>query len=106
MLELTVRSWIMIYRAAICIRQDNKSLMVGTIQTNQTDAPMGASVKGPLTIKKKVYEYKMWQHNTQSLLAAVLSDNSLVKTLSHYRGPEIVAPGMSRRKIGPDGIRE
>ena len=80
--------------------------MVGTIQANRTDAPMGASVKGDQANKKKTYEYKMWQHNTQSLVAAVWSDNNLVKTLSNYHQPQIIPAGMMRQKIGPDGVRE
>ena len=34
------------------------------------------------------------------------SDNNLVKTLSNYHQSQIVAAGMLRRKIGPDGVRE
>ena len=68
---------------------------------------MAASVKGPLlSMKKKTYEYKLWQHNAQSLVAAVWSDNNLVKTLSNYHQPQIIPAGMLRRKIGDDGIRE
>ena len=85
---------------------DIKINMVRTIQANQTGAPMGASVKGPQSIKKKTYEYKMWQHNAQSLVATVWSDNNLVKTLSNYHEPQIVPAGMTRRKIGDDGIRQ
>ena len=48
----------------------------------------------------------MWQHNTESLVAAVWSDNNLVKTLSNYHEPQIIPAGMMRRKIGDDGIRE
>ena len=82
--------------------------MVGTVQANWTGAPMGASVKGDQAIKKKTYEYKMWQHNTQSsLVAAVWSDNNLVKTLSNnYHQPQIIPAGMMRQKIRPDGVRE
>ena len=58
--------------------------MAGTIQFNQTDAPMTVSVKGRQAMKKKTYEYKMWQHKTQPSVAAVWSDNNLVKTLSNY----------------------
>ena len=58
--------------------------MVGIIQSNQTGAPMAASVKGRQAMKKKTYEYKMWQHKTQPSVAAVWSDNNLVKTLFNY----------------------
>ena len=78
--------------------------MVGTIQANCTGAPMAASVKEPQAIKRKTYEYKMWQHNTQPLVAAVWSDNNLVKTLSNYHQPQIIPAGMTRRKIGEDNI--
>ena len=73
---------------ALISRNVWKINMVGTIQANQTGAPMAASVKGPLSMKKKTYEYKMWQHNAQSLVAAVWSDNNLVKTLSNYHEPQ------------------
>ena len=63
------------------------------------------SVKGDQAIKKKTYEYKMWQHNTQSLVAAVWLDNNLVKTLSNYHQPQIIPAGMLRSKIGPGGVR-
>ena len=49
---------------------------------------------------------KMWQHNTQSLVADVWSDNNLVKTLSNYHQPQLIAAGMMRRKIGDNDIRE
>ena len=91
---------------ALIARNVWKINMVGTIQANRTGAPMGPSVKGDHAIKKKTYEYKMWQHNTESLVAAVWSDNNLVKTLSNYHEPQIVASGMMRRKIGDDGIRQ
>ena len=91
---------------ALIARNLWKINMVGTIQANQTGANMGPLVKGPLSMNVKSYEYKMWQHNTQSLLAAVWSDNNLVKTLSNYHEPQIVAAGMLRRKIGPHGVRE
>ena len=29
-----------------------------------------------------------------------------MKTLSNYHQPEIIHAGMTRRKIGPDGVRE
>tara|TARA_B110001450_G_scaffold177989_1_gene166263 strand:- start:305 stop:700 length:396 start_codon:yes stop_codon:yes gene_type:complete len=80
--------------------------MVGTIQANCTGAPMAASVKGPQAIKEKTYEYKMWQLNTQSLVADVWLDDNLVKTLSNYHQPQLIAAGMMRRKIGDGGIRE
>ena len=79
--------------------------MVESIQANRTGAPMGASVKGDHAIKKKMYESKMWPHNTQLLVAAVWSDNYLVEILSNYHQPEIIHAGMMRRKIG-DGTRE
>ena len=88
---------------ALIARNVWKINMVGTIQANQTGAPMAASVKGPLSMKKKTYEYKLWQHNTESLVAAVWSDNNLVKTLSNYHQPQIIPAGMMRRKIGPTG---
>ena len=67
---------------------------------------MAVSVNRPQSIKKKTYEYKMWQHNTQSPVTAVWSDNNLVKTLSNYHQPQIIPAGMMRRKIGDNGIRE
>ena len=70
---------------ALIARNLWKVNMVGTIQANRTGAPMAASVKGPQAIKKKTYEHKMWQHNTQSLFTAVWPDNNLVKTLSNYK---------------------
>ena len=48
----------------------------------------------------------MWQLNTESLVAAVWSDNNLVKMLSNYHEPKIVPAGMLRRKNGPDGVSE
>ena len=42
----------------------------------------------------------------RSLVAAVWSDNNLVKTLLNYHQPQIIPAGMMRRKIGADGIRE
>ena len=48
----------------------------------------------------------MWQHNTQSLVAAVWSDYNLVKILANYHEPQIIPAGMMRRKIGEDGIRQ
>ena len=65
--------------------------MVGTIQANRTGAPMAAFLKTPPIMKKRTYEYKMWQHNTRSLVAAVWSDNGLVKTLSNYHKPITVS---------------
>ena len=69
--------------------------MVGTIQANRTGAPMAAYLKAN-PMKKRTYEYKMWQHNTQSLVAAVWSDNGLVKTLSNYNELIIIAGGIMR----------
>ena len=43
--------------------------IVGTIQANRTGDPMAAYLKGN-PMKKRTYEYKMWQHNTRSLVAA------------------------------------
>ena len=83
----------------------NDMVAVESIQANWTGAPMGASVKGDHAIKKKMHEYKMWQHNTQPLVAAVWSDNYLVETLSTYHQSEIIHAGMMRRKIG-DSARE
>lgn len=80
--------------------------LIATIQANRTGVQMAASVNRPQSIKKKTYEYKMWQHNTQSSVAAVWSDNNLVKTLSNYHQPQIIPAGMMRRKIGDNGIRE
>ena len=57
--------------------------LIATIQANRTGVQMAASVNRPQSIKKKTYEYKMWQHNTQSSVAAVWSDNNLVKILSN-----------------------
>ena len=48
--------------------------MVGTIQANQTGAPMAASVKGSQSIKKKMYEYMKdvaTQHTTVSCCCLV-----------------------------------
>ena len=47
--------------------------MVGTIQANWTSAPMASYLKAH-PMKKRAYEYKMWQHNTRSLVAAIWSD--------------------------------
>ena len=92
---------------ALIARNVWKINMVGTIQANCTGIPMAASVKGPQAIKKKTYEQKMWQHNTQSLVTAVWPDNNLVKTLSNYHQQQLLAASMMRRrKIGEDGIRE
>ena len=57
-------------------------------------------------MKNKTYEYKMSQHNIQSSVAAIWSDNNLVKTLSNYHEPQVVPARMMRWKIGPDGVRE
>ena len=57
-------------------------------------------------MKKRTYEYKMWQHNTRSLVAAIWSDNGLVKTLSNYHQPIIVADGLMRKKMGADKVRD
>ena len=80
--------------------------MVGTIQANRTGAPMAAFLKTPPIMKKRTYEYKMWQHNTRSLVAAVWSDNGPVKTLSNYHKPIIVVDGLMRKKMGEDNVRE
>ena len=89
---------------ALIARNAWKINMVGTIQANCTGIPMAASVKGPQAIKKKTYEQKMWQHNTQSLVTAVWPDNNLVKTLSNYHQQQLLAASMMRRrKIGEDG---
>ena len=61
---------------------------------------------GSADTKKDININKLWQHNTQSLVATIWSDNSPVKTLSNYHQPEIIHAGMTRRKIGPDGVRE
>ena len=61
--------------------QNNPSHRMGTLMLSYLKAnPM----------KKRTYEYKMWQHNTRSLVAAVWSDNSLVKTLSNYHKPQLL----------------
>ena len=78
-----------------------KIIMVGTIQANRTDAPMVAYLKAN-PMKKQTYEYKIWQHNTQSLVAAIWWDNGLVKTLSNYHQPIIVPDGLMRKKMGVD----
>ena len=78
--------------------------MVGTIQSNQTGALMTASIWGGK--KKDININKLWQHNTQSLVATIWSDNSPVKKLSNYHQQEIIHAGMTRRNIGPDGVRE
>ena len=65
---------------------------------------MVLSVKGPQAIKKEIYEYNMWQHNTHQLLVVVVwSDNNLMETLSIYHKPEIIHAGMIWRNIGLDG---
>ena len=48
----------------------------------------------------------MWQHNTRLLVAAIWSDNGLVKTLSNYHQPIIVADGLMRKKMGVDKVRD
>ena len=68
-------------------------------------APMVLYLKAN-PMKKRTYEYKMWQHNTRSLVAAVWSDNGLVKTLSNYHKPVIVADGLMRKKMGADKVRD
>tara|TARA_B110001450_G_C17331091_1_gene363491 strand:- start:195 stop:566 length:372 start_codon:yes stop_codon:yes gene_type:complete len=39
-------------------------------------------------------------------MAAVWLDNNLVKTLSNYHQSQIIPSGMTRKKIGDNGIRE
>ena len=79
--------------------------MVRTIQANWMGAPMAAYLKARPT-KKRIHKYKIWQHNTQSLVAAIWSDNGIVKTLSNYHHSIIVADGLMRKKMGDNNVQE
>ena len=48
----------------------------------------------------------MWQHNTCPLVAAIWLDNGLIKTLSNYHKPIIVADGLMRKKMGANKVRD
>ena len=71
--------------------------MVGTIQSNQTGALMGQYLKDNL-MKTKSYKYKMWQHNKKPLVASLMTMVGLIKTLSNYHEPIIIANGMMRKR--------
>ena len=71
--------------------------MVGTIQSNQTGALMGQYLKNNL-MKTKSYKYKMWQHNKKPLVASLMTMVGLIKTLSNYHEPIIIANGMMRKR--------
>ena len=65
--------------------------MFGTVQSNRTGAPKRASLKANTT-KKWMYEYRIWRHNDiQPSVAAVWSDNGIIKILSNYHQPIIIA---------------
>ena len=66
---------------------------------------MAAYLKAHPT-KKRMQKYKIWQHNTQSLVAAIWSDNGIVKTLSNYHHSIIVADGLMRKKMGDNNVQE
>ena len=66
---------------------------------------MAAYLKAHPT-KKRMQKYKIWQHNTQSLVAAIWSDNGIVKTLSNYHRSIIVADGLMRKKMGDNNVQE
>ena len=56
--------------------------------------------------KKQTKEYKMWQHNDRPLVAAVWLDNEIVKTLSSYHKPIIVADELMRKKMEDNNVQE
>ena len=84
--------------------------MFGTIQSNCTGAPTRASLNLKAnTTKKWMYEYRRWQHNDiQPSVAAVWSDNGIIKILSNYHQPIIIARWWNQaqgRKM-TDGVRD
>jgi hypothetical protein len=59
-------------------------------------------------MKRGTYESVCFQHRTKPLCFAIWSDNNLVKTLSNFHPPTILAKGAGvlRKKRGMDGKRE
>jgi hypothetical protein len=48
----------------------------------------------------------MWQHNDRPLVAAVWLDNGIVKTLSNYHKPIIVAYELTSQKMEDNNVQE
>ncbi|KAL7527939.1 hypothetical protein ACHAWF_002369 [Thalassiosira exigua] len=78
--------------------------VVGTAQSNRTGADV-TEAKNALV--RGTYESKMFQHLTKPLVYALWSDNNIVKTLSNFQSPKILAAGQGvLRKKKVDGKRE
>jgi hypothetical protein len=78
--------------------------MVGMAQANRTRADIDYTK----SMKKGMYNAICWQHVWRSLWFAVWSEDTLVRTLSNFNGPEILKAGMGvlwKRRDG-DGKQE
>ncbi len=75
--------------------------MVGTVHANRTSA----NIYCTKSIKKGTYNSICWQHVWQSLCFAVWSNNTLVRMLLNFHGPEILEVGMGvlRKKRDSNG---
>ncbi len=78
--------------------------MVGTAQANRT----GANIDCMKLTKKGTYNSICWRHVGQSLCFDVWSDNTLVRMLSNFHGPEILKVGMGvlQKKRNSNGKQE
>jgi hypothetical protein len=80
--------------------------LVGTCQTDRTGAGKAAKIDKK-SMKKGTYESILYQHRVKALCYAMWADNNIVKTLSNFHSPEILAVGagvLRRRRV--DGQRE
>ncbi|KAL7529127.1 hypothetical protein ACHAWF_002847 [Thalassiosira exigua] len=69
--------------------------LVGTAQSNPTGADV-TEAKNALV--RGTYESKMFQHLTKPLVYALWGDNNIVKTLSNFHSPKILAAGNGAEK--------
>ena len=83
-----------------------KMNMVGTCQSDRSGGGY-ASKEDKRRMKVGSYESIIYQHREKNLCFAMWADNNIVKTLSNFHSPEILAAGagmLRRRRV--DGSRE
>ena len=74
-----------------------KTNVVGTCQANRTGAPVKEAL-ATRGIKPGTYESLILQHEDLPLTYACWGDNNIVKTLSNFHSPEIIAGGLKRKR--------
>jgi hypothetical protein len=78
--------------------------MVGTSQSNR----VGADIKDVIDkMKVRMYESKIWEHNSNNLVVVAWADNAIVKTMSNYHNTTVLEAedGLMRRAKDKGGKR-